>query len=121
MAFEASKKLRDKRLRAWVLRVLRTALAVGMRDGQVGAETLVREVNTYVPRDMRFEDDSHARIVLAELRLKGLIEEIDTRRRPGSEAHGFAFLAYRITSTGMSLLNQTAPVDLDIEDDRVEE
>jgi hypothetical protein len=108
---------RDRRLRRHLLTALYKCLS--SPSGWTGAIKLQDIVNGLAPPDQGFEDDEHCLGLLRQLQIKGLIEERKTPRRR-DERFGLRHVEYRILALGLSLHNESAPPDPDIDDDRVE-
>lgn len=115
--FGTFRRQRDRRLRRRLLETLYNARAFAP-SGWYGARSLVDLVNTGATAGAGIEDEMHALALLRDLEAKGLIEVLDQRTRK-LQAYGLTHLSARITSGGASLIEETAPVDLDIEDERI--
>jgi hypothetical protein len=115
---ELANRKRDKRLRRRMLQLV--AAARTSPRGGLNGRTLFDLVNETLPSDLGFEDESHALMLMRDLRDKGyLAEEMIERRRGQRFSVEFVFL--RITAKGSSLLNETIPVDGDVDDERITE
>jgi hypothetical protein len=85
--------------------------------GRIDGDTAMMNANSVVPEAQRAEDDAHALSLLHDLINKGLAEVKYAKRKNGERQAPKHFLL-KITAKGSSLLNETVPVDPDIEDDR---
>lgn len=112
---DAGKRARDRRLRRRLLSVLQAARVapLGGLHGRQAKETLD---GLAAPAE-RFEDDDHCLVLLRELEAKGLVDLADVRKRRG-QAFGLDYLFAKVTAAGTSLLNETAPADPDVDDER---
>ncbi len=108
---------RDKRLRRSLLSALDGAKVHGI-SGDLDGITLRDVVACALPDGQGFEDDAHAIGLIRDLRNKGLVEEQIVGMRRGQRV-GLSHMRLKITARGSSLLNETLPVDPDIDDERV--
>jgi len=113
---DAGELARDRRLRKQLLRTLHSA-RIAPRGG-LHARRLVDLVADAVPPSDQFEGDGHAMGLLRDLEAKGLASIEDERTRK-SQPFMLDYLLVRISSRGSSLINETAPVDPDIDDERI--
>jgi hypothetical protein len=118
-ATESANRKRDARLRRRILATLHSARAMSPRGG-ISARMLRDTVDSIVPDGQSFEDDTHATGLMRDLVNKGLVAEESLPRRRG-QRWGLDYLFLAITDKGTSLVNETAPVDPDIDDERVVE
>lgn len=107
---------RDRRLRRHILAALYRCLS--SPSGWTSAIKLQDIVNALAPSDQGFEDAEHCLGLLRGLQIKGLVEERKTTRRR-QERFGLQHVEYRILAPGLSLYNESAPPDPDIDDDRI--
>jgi hypothetical protein len=115
---ESAARLRDRRLRRSLLSALHLARRYGP-TGELDGVTL-RDVSAAgLPEAQAFEDDDHAIGLIRDLQAKELcvIQIVGLRR--GARC-GLANMRVKVTAKGSSLINETLPVDPDIDDERVE-
>lgn len=116
MPTELERVVRDRRLRRKILSILQDAQV--SPTGGLGGETILCLVEGSGEPDFFFDDEDHAIRLCRSLVAKGLIEEKSlTRRR--REVFGMRHLFFKITASGISLLNETAKVDPDVWDERI--
>ena len=109
---------RDRRLRRAILQTLRFCMTTSP-SGSLGAQSLADLVNGPLPSDQRFEDASHVIRLARELVEKNMVREKIIGLRRGERLE-LRHLLYAITGEGVGLLTESRPIDLDIDDDRVE-
>ncbi len=115
---ESAQLARDRRLRRSIL----TALAGAKRFGPAGdldGITLRDVAQAGLPEQQQFEDEAHAIGLIRDLVAKEMISESRTGLRRG-ERFGLRHMRLAILDKGTRLLNETLPVDPDIDDERVE-
>jgi hypothetical protein len=110
MDFEVNERRRDRRLRRRILRMLFNARAHarGGLHGRAISDLLATGVT----------DDEHLLGLLRDLQAGGYATLTDERTRPKMQGYGIDHLFAVITAKGVSLVNETAPRDPDIADDR---
>jgi hypothetical protein len=116
MDLEAANRARDRRLRRQLLRTLHAA-RIAPQKGLHGRR-LMELVDDAMPPGDRFESLSHALGLMRDLEAKDLASIADERTRR-SQVFSLDYLLVRIAALGSSLINETAPVDPDIEDERI--
>jgi hypothetical protein len=94
------------------------AARVGPRGGVYGRR-LKDALDAILPPGDQFDSDEHVQHLLADLAGKDLVQTADERSRK-SQPHGLDHLFVRITAKGSALLNENAPPDPDVEDDRLQ-
>lgn len=118
MDFEQAQRERDRRLRRWILTALNHAKCHGI-TGDLDGVTLRDVVDSGLAAGQKFEDEQHAIGLVRDLVSKQMVQEVKTGLRRG-ERFGLKHMRVRILDKGARLLNETLPVDPDIDDERVE-
>lgn len=116
MDFDAANKSRDRRLRRGILVSLHHAR--GFVRGGLSGQTLM-DLVTPAGDGQGFEDAEHCIRLIRDLELKGMIDrKIEGLRRNQRLQPSHLFVS--ITDKGSRLINETEPIDPDIDDERVE-
>ena len=115
---EMADRRRDRRLRRRLLNTLNLAGHTSPRRGLSGRSLADLVEGVMGDAGQGFEDDGHALRLMREMVAKGLFaEELLPRRKV--QRFGLDHVFYRITAAGVALFSESAPVDPDIDDERV--
>jgi hypothetical protein len=118
MLNEGAEKQRDRILRKKMLFIL--SLCTSSPRGGMGGRQLLMNVAEDVADGLGFESDDHAMRLIRDLVNKRLVTEEILERLRG-RIFGPEHLFLRITDAGSRLIRRVAPIDPDIDDERVSE